>query len=51
MTDRELIAHLEKKLDKQRNELARLNQLVDKLQKDKAKLLSDLKWLRGETTT
>ena len=48
MTDKEKIAYIEKKLDKQRNEIARLTQLVDKLNREKKELLSDLKWIRGE---
>lgn len=48
MTDKEKIAYIEKKLDKQRNEIARLTQLVDKLTREKKELLSDLKWIRGE---
>jgi len=39
---------LKSKMAKQRNEIARLTQLVEQLQTEKAKLLSDLKWIRGE---
>jgi ABC-type transporter Mla subunit MlaD len=41
-------ADLQAKSAKQRNEIARLTQSVEQLMKDKAKLLSDLKWIRGE---
>ena len=41
-------AHLKSKMAKQKNEIARLTELVKQLQADKAKLLSDLKWIRGE---
>ena len=40
---------LQKKADKQRNEIARLQQNVDKLIADNRKLLADIKWMRGET--
>lgn len=40
---------LKKKADKQRNEIARLQQNVDKLMEDNRKLLADIKWMRGET--
>jgi prefoldin subunit 5 len=40
---------LKKKADKQRNEIARLQQNVDKLMADNRKLLADIKWMRGET--
>jgi len=39
---------LQAKANKQRNEIARLTQAVEQLQKDKASLLADLKWIRGE---
>lgn len=41
-------ADLQAKSAKQRNEVARLTQKVEELMEDKRKLLSDLKWLRGE---
>jgi predicted transcriptional regulator len=43
------INKLRSKLAKQRNEIGRLTQLNKKLQEEKAKLLADLKWIRGET--
>jgi len=42
-------ATLRSKIAKQRNEIARLTQLNEKLMAEKAKLLSDIKWMRGET--
>jgi hypothetical protein len=39
---------LRSKLAKQRNEIARLTQALEKLTEEKAKLLSDVKWMRGE---
>ena len=39
---------MQSKLSVQRNEIARLQQLVERLMKDKAELLRDLKWTRGE---
>lgn len=39
---------MQSKLSVQRNEIARLQQLVERLMKDKAELLRDLKWIRGE---
>lgn len=42
------MAALQSKLGKQRNEIARLTQLNEKLMAEKAKLLADLKWMRGE---
>ena len=42
------INKLRSKLAKQRNEIARLTQLNEKLQAEKAKLLADLKWMKGE---
>ena len=44
----EQLHKLQAKLAKQRNEIGRLTQLNKKLQEEKAKLLSDLKWMRGE---
>jgi len=48
MTDED-INKLRSKLAKQRNEIGRLTQLNEKLQAEKAKLLADIKWMRGET--
>jgi ABC-type transporter Mla subunit MlaD len=42
-------ADLQSKSAKQRNEIARLTQAVERLQEDKAKLFNDLKWIKGET--
>ena len=39
---------LQSKLDKQRAEIARLTEENRKLKTDKAKLLEDIKWMRGE---
>ena len=39
---------LQRKADKQKNELARLTQALEKCAAEKAALLSDIKWLRGE---
>jgi len=36
------------KLQKQRNEIARLTQKVEALQKSNRDLLRDIKWMRGE---
>lgn len=47
-TRAELINSLNAKVAKQRNEIARLTKLVEQLNAEKAKLLSDLKWIRGE---
>jgi peptidoglycan hydrolase CwlO-like protein len=54
MTDAEitkLVANckgMQGKLQKQRNEIARLNQKVEALQKANRDLLKDIKWMRGE---
>ena len=40
--------YLRKKAAKQRNEIARLTQALEKATAEKAKLLADLKWMRGE---
>lgn len=40
---------LRSKLAKQRNEIARLTQALEKVTADKLKLLSDIKWMRGES--
>lgn len=45
---RKSFADLQAKSAKQRNEIARLQQSVVKLMEEKRKLLSDLKWVRGE---
>lgn len=42
-------ATLRSKVAKQRNEIARLTQALEKVTADKLKLLSDIKWMRGET--
>lgn len=42
-------AKLRSKIAKQRNEIGRLMQVAEKLSEDKAKLLSDVKWMRGES--
>ena len=39
---------LRSKVAKQRNEIGRLTQLNEKLMAEKAKLLADLKWMRGQ---
>jgi hypothetical protein len=39
---------LQTKAAKQRNEIARLTQALEKCAAEKAKLLSDIKWMRGE---
>ncbi len=40
---------LQSKNAKQRDEITRLTRQVEALRKANAKLLSDLKWMRGET--
>ena len=40
---------LQSKAATQRNEIARLTQLVESLRANNKKLTSDLKWMRGET--
>lgn len=40
--------HLQSKVATQRNEIARLTQVVEKLMEDKRKLVADIKWMRGE---
>lgn len=42
------VRRLQSKIDKQRWEIERLLQQVQKLRREKAKLLADLKWMRGE---
>lgn len=39
---------LQSKLAVQRNEIARLTQLVEKLMQQRDDLLKDIKWMRGE---
>lgn len=41
-------ATLRSKIAKQRNEIGRLTQALEKCAAEKAKLLSDIKWMRGE---
>ena len=41
-------AALHAKIAKQRSEIARLTQALEKATAEKVKLLSDLKWMRGE---
>lgn len=40
--------NLQSKVAVQRNEIARLTQVVEKLMEDKRKLIEDIKWMRGE---
>ena len=42
------VQNLQGKAAKQRNELARVTQKMERLAADKAKLLDDIKFLRGE---
>lgn len=42
------VQNLQGKAAKQRNELARVTQKMERLAADKAKLLDDLKFMRGE---
>ena len=42
------IAALQAKIAKQRSEIARLTQALEKATAEKAALLDDLKWMRGE---
>ena len=42
------IKTLHSKNSRQRNEIARLNQSLERVTKDKMSLLSDIKFLRGE---
>lgn len=44
----QLVRKLQSKIDKQREEIARLTRQVLVLRKENAKLLADLKWMRGE---
>ena len=43
------IRALQSKNSRQRNDIARLNQSLERVTKDKMSLLSDIKFLRGET--
>ena len=43
-----MTAALQAKIAKQKNEIARLTQALEKATAEKAKLLADLKWMRGE---
>jgi len=43
------IAKLQSKIAIQRNEIARLTQLVEKLMAQRDQLHKDLQWMRGET--
>ena len=47
MSDK-LVDQLRSKIQKQRNEIARLTQKLEAATKDKAALTKDLKWMRGE---
>ena len=42
------IKKLQSKNSRQRNDIARLNQSLERVTKDKLSLLSDIKFLRGE---
>jgi uncharacterized coiled-coil protein SlyX len=44
-----VIAKLQSKVALQRNEIARLTQLVEKLMAQRDQLHKDLQWMRGET--
>jgi len=44
----DLMKRLQSKIDKQRDEVARLTKQVQALRRENAKLLADLKWMRGE---
>ena len=43
-----LVRKLQSKIDKQREEIARLTRQVLALRKENAKLLADVRWMRGE---
>ena len=45
-----LVRRLQSKIDKQRTEIVRLIRQVQALQKENAKLLADVKWMRGENS-
>jgi predicted nucleic acid-binding Zn-ribbon protein len=42
-------ATLRSKAAKQRNEIARLTKAIEELQSEKAKLIAEIKWMKGET--
>jgi len=42
-------AALQSKAHKQRNEIARLNQFIEEIQKENQKLLAQIRWMKGET--
>jgi predicted RNase H-like nuclease (RuvC/YqgF family) len=44
----DLVKRLQSKIDRQREEIARLTRQVQTLRKENAKLLADVKWMRGE---
>ena len=44
----QMTAPLHAKIAKQRSEIARLTQALEKATAEKARLLDDLKWMRGE---
>jgi len=48
---RDLRAHTDRKLDKQRNELARMHQKIAALQREKAALLVDLRKAKDQGLT
>ena len=46
--DANKISRLQSRLALQRNEIARLNKVVESLMRDNKSILKDLKWIRGE---
>ena len=48
MTKNTEVQKLQSKVAVQRNEIARLTQLVQKLMEQRDQLTKDLKWMRGE---
>lgn len=42
------LATIRSKSHKQRNEIARLSQFIEEIQKENQKLLAQIKWMRGE---
>lgn len=48
MTKNTEVQKLQSKIAIQRNEIARLTQLVQKLMEQRDQLTKDLKWMRGE---
>ena len=48
MTKNTEVQKLQSKIAVQRNEIARLTQLVQKLMEQRDELTKDLKWMRGE---